>query len=83
MTLREQVERVLPGWESWYPSLFDAAMDLGIIRAQVCPPSELLLSKRHARIRDQARTAHRLQWGGTEHAPGPKSTRAGRRARRQ
>ena len=27
MTLREQVEELLPSWKSWYPSLFDAAAD--------------------------------------------------------
>ncbi len=65
MSLREQVERLLPGWESWYPSLFDAARDLGLIRARVCPPSSLLLSSRHSGIRQEAENAHREQWGGT------------------
>lgn len=65
MTLREQVDSLLPGWESWYPSLFDAARDLGIIRARVCPPSALLLSSRHSSIRQEAENAHREQWGGT------------------
>ena len=27
LNLREQVEMLLPGWQSWYPSLFDAAAD--------------------------------------------------------
>ena len=36
MNLREQVESLLPAWERWYPSLFDAASDLGLIRAEVC-----------------------------------------------
>jgi hypothetical protein len=48
LNLREQVESLLPGWQSWYPSLFDAAADLGLIRARVCAPSSLLLSTRHA-----------------------------------
>jgi len=65
VSLREQVEKMLPGWESWYPSLFDAARDLGIIRARVCPPSALLLSSRHSSIRQEAENAHREQWGGT------------------
>jgi len=56
---------MLPGWESWYPSLFDAARDLGIIRARVCPPSALLLSARHSSIRQEAENAHREMWGGT------------------
>ncbi len=64
MTLREQVDRLLPGWESWYPSLFDAARDLGVIRARVCDPSSLLLSNRHTRIRQRAEQAHVEQWGG-------------------
>jgi hypothetical protein len=37
-SLREQVEELLPGWRQWYPSLFDAASDLGLIRARVCDP---------------------------------------------
>lgn len=65
MTLREQVDMMLPGWESWYPSLFDAARDLGIIRARVCAPSSLLLSARHSSVRQEAENAHREQWGGT------------------
>ena len=65
MTLREQVDRLLPGWESWYPSLFDAARDLGVIRARVCDPGTLLLSQRHSGIRRAAEDAHREQWGGT------------------
>lgn len=64
MTLREQVDQMLPGWESWYPSLFDAARDLGVIRARVCDPSSLLLSNRHTRIRQRAEHAHVEQWGG-------------------
>ena len=31
MSLRDEVERLLPNWERWYPSLFDAASDLGLI----------------------------------------------------
>lgn len=77
MTLREQVERLLPGWESWYPSLFDAARDLGVIRARVCDPGSLLLSHRHRGIRNAAEDAHREQWGGMEGAP----RRKGRRRR--
>ena len=41
-SLREQVEQLLPGWKQWYPNLFDAASDLGLIRARVCPPGSLL-----------------------------------------
>lgn len=66
MSLREQVERLLPTWERWYPSLFDAASDLGLIKAQVCDPGSLLLSTRHARIRQRAEDAHREKWGGKE-----------------
>lgn len=64
MNLREQVEQVLPGWERWYPSLFDAATDLGLLRARVCTPGSLLLSTRHAKIRHAAEEAHRERWGG-------------------
>jgi hypothetical protein len=66
MNLREQVEELLPDWESWYPSLFHAAEDLGIIRARVCSPSSLLLSNRHAGVQDAALNAHREKWGGSE-----------------
>jgi len=65
VTLREQVEQLLPNWETWYPSLFHAAEDLGLIRARVCDPSSLLLSRRHSSIHDAAMRAHREQWGGT------------------
>ena len=65
MSLRDQIEQVLPGWSRWYPSLFEAALDLGIIRARVCPPDSLLLSRRHGRLRNGAEHAHREQWGGT------------------
>ena len=64
MNLREQVEELLPNWERWYPSLFDAACDLGVIRAQVCDLNSLLLSNRHSRLRQRAEDAHREQWGG-------------------
>jgi len=51
MTLKDRVEQVFPEWQRWYPSLFDAAVDLGILRARVCDPSSLLLSNRHASVR--------------------------------
>jgi hypothetical protein len=70
VTLREQVDRLLPGWESWYPSLFDAARDLGVIRARVCDPSTLLLSNRHSRVRQRAEHAHVEQWGGFDDGGG-------------
>jgi hypothetical protein len=60
--LREQVERLLPAWQSWYPSLFHAAEDLGLIRARVCSPSSLMLSNRHASIQNEAMQAFREQW---------------------
>jgi len=66
MTLRDQVEQLLPGWKRWYPSLFEAACDLGLIRARVCPPESLLLSKRHHKVRRAAEDAHREQWGGRD-----------------
>lgn len=65
-SLKDRVEQRLPNWQSWYPSLFDAAVDLGLLRAQVCSPSKLLLSNRHARVQSQAEQAHREKWGGTE-----------------
>jgi hypothetical protein len=64
MSLRAQVEELLPNWERWYPSLFDAASDLGLIKAEVCDPNNLLLTRRHAKIRQRAEDAHREQWGG-------------------
>jgi len=65
-SLRAQVEELLPNWQSWYPSLFDAAEDLGIIRAEVCSPDSLNLNNRHRSIVDQANAAHREQWGGDD-----------------
>ena len=64
MNLRAQVEELLPNWERWYPSLFDAASDLGLIKAEVCDPNSLLLTRRHAKIRQRAEDAHREKWGG-------------------
>ena len=64
MSLRDQVEQLLPGWRRWYPSLFDAARDLGLIRARICPPDRLLLANRHASVRRAAEQAHREKWGG-------------------
>lgn len=60
--LREQVESMLPGWQSWYPSLFDAAADLGLIRARVCSPSQLLLSNRHAAVQQEALQMFKEKW---------------------
>lgn len=61
-SLREQVENLLPSWQSWYPSLFDAAQDLGLIRARVCSPSSLLLSNRHAVVQSEAMQAFKDRW---------------------
>ena len=81
MSLRDQVEALLPNWERWYPSLFDAASDLGLIRAEVCDPSMLLLSTRHASVRQQAEDAHREKWGGQEQEVEPVRRRRPKRRR--
>ena len=65
MTLRDRVEAMLPNWEAWYPSLFDAAEDLGLIRARTCSPSSLLLSNRHSAVQSEALRAFQEKWGGT------------------
>jgi hypothetical protein len=62
LNLREQVESLLPEWRSWYPSLFHAAEDLGLIRARVCAPASLMLSHRHAAIQNEALQAFKEQW---------------------
>ncbi|HLT92280.1 MAG TPA: hypothetical protein VKZ85_15200 [Woeseiaceae bacterium] len=62
MNLKEQVEALLPRWERWYPSLFDAATDLGLIKPRVCDPNSLLLSNRHAGVQQSAEAAHREKW---------------------
>ncbi|HEU0224994.1 MAG TPA: hypothetical protein VFR29_06125 [Steroidobacteraceae bacterium] len=72
MSLRDNVEKLLPEWERWYPSLFDAAADLGVIRARVCPPSSLLLSRRHAAIRDEAVREFRERWNALEDPESPR-----------
>lgn len=64
VSLKDQVDKAMPGWERWYPSLFDAAVDLGILRARRCDPSSLLLTNRHARVREEAEAMHRDRWGG-------------------
>jgi hypothetical protein len=66
MSLRDQVENLLPEWRSWYPSLFHAAEDLGLIRARVCDLSSLVLSRRHANIQNEAVQAFREQWSVEE-----------------
>jgi hypothetical protein len=62
LSLREQVEILLPTWRSWYPSLFDAAADLGLIRARVCAPSSLMLANRHAAVQSEALQAFKERW---------------------
>ena len=66
MSLRDQIEQLLPGWSRWYPNLFEAARDLGVIRARVCSPDSLLLSRRHDKIRNLAEREHRERWGASE-----------------
>jgi hypothetical protein len=70
LSLREQVESLLPSWQSWYPSLFDAAADLGLIRARVCAPSSLMLSNRHAAVQSEALEDFKKQWS-VEDEPEP------------
>lgn len=65
-SLRDQVDEMLPGWQSWYPSLFEAAQDLGILRARVCDLSSLVLSHRHASVYNEAVQAFRNQWSVEE-----------------
>jgi len=65
-SLRDQVDELLPNWQSWYPSLFDAACDLGILRARVCDLSTLVLSRRHASVYNEALQAFREQWSVEE-----------------
>jgi hypothetical protein len=79
MSLRDQVEELLPNWERWYPSLFDAASDLGLIKAEVCDPSTLLLSTRHSKVRQRAENAHREKWGGQAQEAEPVRRRGKRR----
>lgn len=67
--LRERVESLLPNWRSWYPSLFEAAVDLGVLRAEVCDPATLLLSNRHSGVRAAAEQAHRQRWEASENPP--------------
>lgn len=62
VSLKDQVDELLPNWQSWYPSLFDAAQDLGILRARVCDLNSLVLSHRHASIYNEAVQAFRNQW---------------------
>ena len=66
MSLKDEVEALLPNWETWYPSLFHAAEDLGVIRARVCSPSSLMLSNRHASVQSEAESAFKEKWGGHE-----------------
>ena len=69
LSLRTEVEKILPEWERWYGNLFDAAVDLGVIRARVCDPSSLLLSNRHRAVREAAEQAHREKWQAIDNPP--------------
>jgi hypothetical protein len=69
MTLKQRVDALFPDWQRFYPSLFDAAVDLGVIRARVCDPSSLLLSNRHAGVRAAAELEHRRRWSAEENPP--------------
>lgn len=82
MNLRDQVEQLLPNWERWYPSLFDAASDLGLIKAEVCDPNSLLLSSRHSKVRQEAADAHREKWGGQNQEIQPVRRKKAKRTRR-
>jgi len=82
MNLRSQVEQLLPNWERWYPSLFDAASDLGLIKAEVCDPNTLLLSSRHSKVRQEAANAHREKWGGQDQEIQPVRRQRKQRTRR-
>jgi len=64
MTLREQVEIILPKWRSWYANPFDAAVDLGLLKTKVCDPNSLNLNRRHSGIRQQADNFQKELWGG-------------------
>ncbi len=81
-SIKQQVEQLLPNWRSWYPSLFHAAEDLGVIRARVCSPDSLMLSNRHSSVQSQALEAHRDQWGGHEGINGDKPPAQKRRRKR-
>ena len=87
MSLKDEVTALLPNWDSWYPSLFDAARDLGLIRARVCDPSSLLLSNRHSGVKGDALNAHREQWGyqdsEQDNQPGSKRRRRKRKKARR
>jgi hypothetical protein len=81
LNLREQVESLLPEWRSWYPSLFHAAEDLGLIRARVCAPATLMLSHRHAAVQSEALQAFKEKWSVEDEpelpAPLPRLIRRG------
>lgn len=70
-SLREQVESLLPAWRSWYPSLFHAAEDLGLIRARVCAPSSLMLCHRHAALQSEALQSFKEQWSVEDEPEAP------------
>jgi len=69
MSLRDEVEKIYPEWERWYGNLFDAAVDLGLLRARVCDPNSLLLSHRHRGVREAAEQAHRERWQAIDNPP--------------
>ncbi len=68
MDIRDQVEALLPNWERLYPNFCGVASDLGLIKAKVWEPNTLLLSRRHAKVRQRAKDSLREKWRGQTHA---------------
>jgi len=54
--------------------LFDAAVDLGLIRARVCTPSSLVIANRHAQLQAEALQAFKEQWCAEEEEAEPALT---------
>jgi hypothetical protein len=62
VNLKEQVEKLLPNWQNWYATVFEAAVDLGLVKESHTKESDLDLRKRHKSIRREAENQFRKKW---------------------
>lgn len=62
MNLKEEVEKLLPNWQNWYGTVFEAAVDLGLVKESRAKESDLDLRKRHKNIRRDAEQQFRKKW---------------------
>jgi hypothetical protein len=65
MNLKQQVEKILPNWEKWYRTPFEAAVDLGLLK-ETPDSGELDLRKRHKKVQQEAEEYFKERWNITD-----------------